>query len=78
MTFLLGLLKPVALKIMAGLAIAGAALALYYSVRQSGRLAERADNLKKASKVKDDQLRAAADRPNSDDALDRRLRDGRF
>jgi hypothetical protein len=64
---------------LAGLAaIAGSLLALFFSIRQSGRNAERVDNLETTAKVKDEQAKAAADGPRSRDDVAKRLRDGTF
>jgi len=47
MPFLLGLLKPYALKLLAGLAIAGAVLAVLAGARNAGRTAERVDGMRR-------------------------------
>lgn len=46
--------------------------------RQAGRNAERVDQLKKSSEIKDAQLRATLDAPRSRSDLVSRLRDGKF
>jgi hypothetical protein len=46
--------------------------------RQAGRNAERVDQLKKSSEIKDAQLRATLDAPRSRGDLVNRLRDGKF
>lgn len=46
--------------------------------RQAGRNAERVDQLKKSSEIKDAQLRATLDAPRNRDELVNRLRDGKF
>ena len=49
--FLLGLLRPFALKIAAGVAIALAVMALVLGIRRSGKFAERADQLVRERKA---------------------------
>ncbi|HYF40931.1 MAG TPA: hypothetical protein VEA35_00660 [Ramlibacter sp.] len=64
---------------LAGLAaIGGALLAVLLGARQSGRNAERVDNLETTAKVKDAQAKAAADGPRSRDDVTKRLRSGTF
>lgn len=46
--------------------------------RQAGRNAERADQLKKALEIKNDQLRATLDAPRNRGELVDRLRNGKF
>ncbi len=46
--------------------------------RQAGRNAERVDQLKKLSEIKDAQLRATLDAPRNRNELVDRLRDGKF
>lgn len=59
-------------------AIALAVLGVLFYVRRDGRNAERVDNLERAAKVKDAQLKSATSRARTDDELDQRLRGGRF
>ena len=49
---------------------------LYLSVKRCGRMEERFDSLKRADKVKHEQLKAALRRPRSRGELADRLRDG--
>jgi hypothetical protein len=65
MPFLLGLLKPYALKLLAGLAIVGAVLAILLGAKNAGRAAERVDgmrrqldNVKERTDVENDVARA--------------------
>lgn len=74
----LGLLSGIGWRVWAGALIVLAVLAALAGVRHSGRLAERADQLRKNVEVKDAQLRAANARPRTDDDLDRVLRHGDF
>jgi hypothetical protein len=59
-------------------AIALSVLTLLFSIRQSGRNAERALNLKKSLEIKDAQIRATMDAPRNRGELVDRLRDGEF
>jgi len=52
--------------------------AVLLGVRQSGRTAERYDQLKKIVEIKDAQLRATMDAPRTRADLVKRLRDGKF
>jgi len=52
--------------------------AVLLGVRQSGRTAERYDQLKKIVEIKDAQLRAAIDAPRTRASLIDRLRNGKF
>ncbi len=47
MPFLIGLLKPYALKLLAGLAIVGAVLAVLLGAKNAGRNAERVDGMRR-------------------------------
>lgn len=82
MSFVLGLLKPFALKIIAWGAIAVSVLgALFYVKRMieaGARAEERLATTTRNLEVSRDQLKAAADRPRSRDELADRLRDGTF
>ena len=50
MTFLIDLLKPFALRILAGLAIAAAVLFVILRVRHEGRMLERAEAYQRAAR----------------------------
>ncbi len=52
--------------------------AILFGARQSGRTAERYDQLKKITEIKDAQLRAALDAPRTRADLIKRLRDSQF
>ena len=52
--------------------------AVLLGARQAGRNAERVDQFKKSSEIKDAQLRATLDAPRNRGELARRLRDGKF
>lgn len=52
--------------------------AVLLGIRQSGRNAERYDQLTKIVEIKDAQLRATLDAPNTRTDLANRLRDGKF
>lgn len=66
------------LRLVGWAAIALAVLSVLFGVRQSGRNAERALNLKKSLEIKDAQLRATVDAPRNRGELVDRLRDGKF
>ncbi|MEX2450926.1 MAG: hypothetical protein WD407_08740 [Rhodospirillales bacterium] len=75
MQFILGLLKPFALKILMGAVMVGTVAAILFGARQAGRTAERVEGLRRQLKnvekrrdVENDIDRA------SDDDVDRRLR----
>lgn len=70
--------RGIGLKLAMGAAVVGAVLMLLLRTHNAGRQAERVDNLKKASKVQHEQLKAALRRPDTNDDLDRILRDGDF
>jgi len=53
-------------------------LAVLFGARQSGRNAERVDQLKKIVEIKDAQLRATLNAPRTHAELVDRLRDGKF
>ncbi|NCC03460.1 MAG: hypothetical protein EOM37_05355 [Proteobacteria bacterium] len=59
-------------------AIAASVLAVLLGARQSGKNAERYDQLKKIVEIKDAQLRATLDAPCTRADLVKRLRDGKF
>ena len=66
------------LKIIGWGAIAASITAILLGAKQSGRTAERYDQLKKIVEIKDAQLRAAMDAPRTRADLVKRLRDGKF
>lgn len=66
------------LKIIGWGAIAASVTAILLGAKQSGRTAERYDQLKKMVEIKDAQLRAAMDAPRTRADLVKRLRDGKF
>lgn len=78
MTFLWSLIQGSALRIAMWLAIAGAVGAVLLGARRAGRNAERVDNLKRASRIKDAQLEATTRRPRTRNELIERLRSGEF
>lgn len=47
MPFILGLLKPYALKLLAGLVIAGVVAAVLLGARNAGRMAERVEGIRR-------------------------------
>ena len=67
----LGALAGVGATILAG-------LAALFMARQSGKAAERADNLEDLAEVKDAQQKAAADGPRTGSDAAQRMRDGSF
>ena len=66
------------LKIIGWGTVAASVAAVLFGARQSGRTAERYDQLKKITEIKDAQLRAAMDAPRTRADLVKRLRDGKF
>jgi len=58
--------------------VAASVAAVLLGARQSGRIAERYDQLKKIVEIKDAQLRATMDAPRTRADLVKRLRDGKF
>lgn len=66
------------LKIIGWAAIAASVAAILFGAKQSGRTAERHDQLQKLVEIKDAQLRAAMDAPRTRADLVKRLRDGEF
>lgn len=66
------------LKIIGWGTVAASVAAVLLGARQSGRTAERYDQLKKITEIKDAQLRAAIDAPRTRADLVKRLRDGKF
>lgn len=73
-----GWLSSNILKIIGWGAIAASVAAILFGAKQSGRTAERYDQLKKLVEIKDAQLRAAMDAPRTRAGLIKRLRDGEF
>ena len=61
--------------IVAALALAGTVALFIARVFAAGKKSEQVDELSKNSVIKDEQLQAATERPNSNSALDERLRD---
>lgn len=78
MPFLGNLLGGIGLKIMGGLAIVGAVLAILAGARSAGRNAERVESLTKTLEIKNAQAKAAAAAPRNRDDLIDELRDGKF
>ena len=66
------------LKVIGWGTVALSVLGVLLGARQSGRTAERYDQLKKITEIKDAQLRAALDAPRTRDDLVDCLRDGKF
>ena len=66
------------LKVIGWSVAAFSVLAVLLGARQSGRTAERYDQLKKIVEIKDAQLRATLDAPHTRAGLVKRLRDGKF
>ena len=77
-TLLSGWLSSNLIKIIGWGAIAASVAAILLGAKQSGRTAERYDQLKKIVEVKDAQLRATLDAPRTRADLVKRLRDGKF
>jgi len=67
-----------ALRLIGWGAVALSVLAVLFGARQSGKNAERYDQLKKIVEVKDAQLRATLTAPRNRAELVDRLRDGEF
>lgn len=65
-------------KIIGWGAVAASVAAVLLGAKQSGRTAERYDQLKKIVEIKDAQLRAAMDAPRTRADLVDRLRNGQF
>lgn len=72
------LLSSNMLKIVGWSAVALSVLSVLFGARQSGRTAERYDQLKKITEIKDAQLHAAMDAPRTRADLVDRLRNGMF
>lgn len=67
-----------AMRFISWSAIAASVTAILLGARQSGKNAERYDQLKKITEIKDAQLRAALDAPRTRSDLVNRLRNGKF
>ena len=79
MSLILAWLKSGPLGALAGVGAAiVAGLAALFMARQSGKNAERADNLADTAEIKDAQQKAAADGPRTGDDAAQRMRDGSF
>ena len=63
------------LTLMGWLAVAAGVAAVLFGARQSGRNAERIENMRRTVEVQRDQLEAAGRRPRDRDELARRMRD---
>ncbi|MER2520639.1 MAG: hypothetical protein ABTQ34_08125 [Bdellovibrionales bacterium] len=77
-TILISWVSSNLIKIIGWGALALSVLAILLGAKQSGRTAERYDQLKKIVEVKDAQLRATLDAPRTRADLVKRLRDGKF
>ena len=77
-TLIIGWFTSHSLKLIGWGAIAASILAVLLGARQSGKNAERYDQLKKIVEIKDAQLRATFDAPSTRADLVKRLRDGKF
>lgn len=75
---LTGWLSSNLLKVIGWGTAALSVLAILFGARQSGKNAERYDQLKKIVEIKDAQLRATLDAPRTRADLVKRLRDGKF
>ena len=71
-------LAPFSIRIMAFAAIIVAIILTLLGARNSGRNAERVDQLRKLLEIERDQLEAANRRPRDRDELIERMRDGSF
>ncbi len=60
------------------LAASAGVAAVLFGARQSGRNAERVENMRRTVEVQRDQLEAASRRPRDRNDLARRMRDGKF
>jgi len=77
-TLLTSWLSSNLIKIIGWGALALSVLAILLGAKQSGRTAERYDQLKKIVEVKDAQLRATMDAPRTRADLAKRLHDGKL
>lgn len=78
LTLFTGWISSNAVRLIGWGAIAASVTAILLGAKQSGRNAERADQLKKIVEIKDAQLRATLDAPRNRAELVDRLRDGKF
>ncbi len=77
-TLLSGWVSSNLIKIVGWGTLALSVLSVLLGARQSGRTAERYDQLKKIVEIKDAQLCATLDAPRTRADLVKRLRDGKF
>ena len=77
-TLITGWFSSNAIKLIGWGAAALSVATILLGARQSGRTAERYDQLKKIVEIKDAQLRAAMDAPRTRADLVKRLRNGKF
>lgn len=77
-TLITGWFSSNIIKIIGWGAIAASVAAVLFGAKQSGRTAERYDQLKKIVEIKDAQLRATLGAPRTRADLIKRLRDGKF
>lgn len=77
-TILTGWFSNNLIKIIGWIAIAASVAAVLLGAKQSGRTAERYDQLKKIVEIKNAQLRATMDVPRTRADLVKRLQDGKF
>lgn len=74
-TWIVGKVSGISIKFWGYLAAFFAVLAAFAKVYSAGKTAEKVTELQKNDEIKDEQLKAAVDRPNSNSDLDTRLRD---
>lgn len=67
-----------ALMLLGWLAATASVAAVLFGARQSGRNAERVENMRRTVEVQRDQLKAASRRPRDRGELARRMRNGAF
>ena len=77
-SLIIQVLAPFSLRIMAFAAIILAIILTLLGARNSGRNAERVDQLRKFLEIQREQLEAANRRPRDRDELIERMRDGGF
>jgi len=77
-TILTGWFSSNMLKVIGWGTVALSVMGVLFGARQSGRTAERYDQLQKITEIKDAQLRAAMDAPRTRADLVDRLRNGKF
>ena len=66
------------LTVLGWLAASAAVAAVLFGARQSGRTAERVENMRRTIEVQRDQLEAASSRPRDRGELARRMRNSTF